>query len=98
MFPGFSSRLENEIKNIYKNVQLKQAKEKKIKINIDVIDNPNRKFSVFNGASIIANHYNNLDNEDYWITRDEWLDCEDGGDYSKNDLIMNKCQSYFKDE
>ena len=98
LFPGFSTRLENEIKNMYKNVQLKQAKEKKIKINIDVIDNPNRKYSVFNGAAIIANHYNNLDNEDYWITRDEWLDCEDGGECSKNDLIMNKCQSYFKDE
>ena len=23
------------------------------------------------GASIIANHYNNSDNDDYWITRDE---------------------------
>jgi len=98
LFPGFASRIENEIKKIYKETALKLAKEKKIKININVIDSPKRKYSVFIGASIIANHYNSEGNEDYWITRDEWLECEDTGDYTKDNLIKNKCQSYLKDK
>ena len=98
LFPGFASRIENEIKKIYKETALKLAKEKKIKININVIDSPKRKYSVFIGASIIANHYNSEGNDDYWITRDEWLECEDTGDYTKENLIKNKCQSYLKDE
>jgi actin-related protein 2 len=98
LFPGFASRIENEIKKIYKETALKLAKEKKIKININVIDSPKRKYSVFIGASIIANHYNSEGNDDYWITRDEWLECEDTGDYTKENLIKNKCQSYLKDK
>ena len=47
------------------------AKDKKIKININVIDSPKRKYSVFIGASIIANIYNISDNKDYWITRNK---------------------------
>ena len=97
LFPGFASRVENEIKNLYKQTTLKHTKEKKIKISINVIDSPKRKYSVFIGASIIANHYNNSENDDYWITRDEWLDCEDKGSYTKENLIKNKCQSYLKD-
>ena len=98
LFPGFASRIENEIKKLYKQTALKLTKDKRIKININVIDSPKRKYSVFIGASIIANHYNNLDNEDYWITRDEWLECEDNGNYTKENLIKNKCQSYLKDK
>ena len=97
LFPGFASRVENEIKNLYKQTTLKNTKDKKIKININVIDSPKRKYSVFIGASIIANHYNDSENDDYWITRDEWLDCEDKGSYTKENLIKNKCQSYLKD-
>ena len=98
LFPGFASRIENEIKKLYKETALKLAKEKRIKININVIDSPKRKYSVFIGASIIANHYNAEGNDDYWITRDEWLECEDSGDYTKENLIKNKCQSYLKDK
>ena len=98
LFPGFASRVENEIKKLYKQTALKLAKEKKIKININVIDSPKRKYSVFIGASIIANHCNNEENEDYWITRDELLECEDNKDYNKENLIKNKCQSYLKDK
>ena len=98
LFPGFASRIENEIKKLYKKSALKLAKDKKIKININVVDSPKRKYSVFIGASIIANHYNNIENEDYWITRDEWLECEDKGSYTKENLIKNKCQSYLKDK
>ena len=98
LFPGFASRIENEIKKLYKQTALKLTKDKRIKININVIDSPKRKYSVFIGASIIANHYNSADNEDYWITRDEWLECEDTGNYTKENLIKNKCQSYLKDK
>ena len=59
LFPWFASRIENEIKKLYKQTTLKLAKDKKIKININVIDSPKRKYSVFIGASIFANHYNN---------------------------------------
>ena len=97
MFPGYATRLENEIKSLYKENTLKLAKDKIIKIPINIIDSPRRKYSVFIGASIIANHYNNSENDDYWITRDEWLDCEDKGSYTKENLIKNKCQSYLKD-
>ena len=70
-----------------------------MKISINVIDSPKRKYSVFIGASIIANHYNSTNDEDnYWITRDEWLECEDKGTYTKENLIKNKCQSYLKDK
>lgn len=36
MFPGFSSRLENELKSLYKEKVLKDSK-KEIKINIGII-------------------------------------------------------------
>ncbi len=71
MFPGFSSRLENEIKKLYKEKILKDSK-KDVKINMNIIDTPRRKYSVFIGACFLANFYANQ--EAYWITRDEWLD------------------------
>ena len=49
------------------------ARDKKIKININAIDSPKRKYPVFIGASIIVNHYNNSDNDDYLIIRDEQI-------------------------
>ena len=99
LFPGFASRVENEIKKLYKETALKNTKDKKIKISINVIDSPKRKYSVFIGATIIANYYNRTNDDDnYWITREEWLDCEDKGSYTKENLIKNKCQSYLKDK
>ena len=62
--------IENEIKKLYKQIALKLAKDKIIKININVINSPKRKYSVFIGNSIIANHYNNSDEDDNWLTRD----------------------------
>ena len=44
------------------------AKDKNIKININVINSPKRKYSVFIGDCIIANHNNNSDEDDYWLT------------------------------
>ena len=98
LFPGFASRLETEIKTLYKQSALKLAKDKRIKININVISSPKRKYSVFIGASVIANHYNEDNVEGYWITRDEWLECEDSGKNTKENLIKNRCESYLKDK
>ena len=98
LFPGFATRVENEIKTLYKESALKQSKDKKIKININVISSPKRKFSVFIGASVIANHYNRNNVEGYWITRDDWLECDESGNNTKMNLIKNRCESYIKDK
>ena len=58
MFPGFSSRLETEIRSLYKERILKDA-NKEVKIKIEIIDNSRRNFSVFIGACFIANIYEN---------------------------------------
>ena len=96
LFPGFASRLELEMKKLYKEIGLKDTNNKKIKININVIDSPRRKYSVFIGASIIANYYNSPDSKDYWVSIDEWLECGENA-VNKENLIKNKIQSYFKD-
>ena len=38
MFPGYATRLENEIKSLYKENALKLAQDKTIKIPINIID------------------------------------------------------------
>ena len=72
------------------------AENKKIKIRINVIDSPRRKYSVFIGAGIIGNYYNSPDSDDYWVSIDEWLECGENT-VNKENLIKNKIQSYFKD-
>ena len=63
MFPGYASRIDNELRNLYKENTLKLAKEKNIKIPIDIIDSPRRKYSVFIGATVLSNVYNIPANE-----------------------------------
>ena len=96
LFPGFASRVELEMKKLYKENALKNIENKKIKISINVIDSPRRKYSVFIGAGIIGNYYNTADSGDYWVSIDEWLECGDNL-VSKENIIKNKIQSYFKD-
>ena len=74
MFAGFASRIEKDIKEIYKEKALKNTKDKNVKINIKIIDSPRRKYSVFIGATVLANTYNN-DAVDYWITKQDWEEC-----------------------
>ena len=94
LFPGFTTRLENEMKFLCKKSNIKS--DKKAKVSINVIDSPRRRYSVFIGASIIANYYNNNQSNDYWITINEWLECGENVD-KKTKIIKDKCQSYFKD-
>ena len=83
MFPGYASRLLKEIKKVYKEKALNNVKNKEIKINIDVIDSPRRKHSVFIGATILANFYN-LKDVGYWITKQEYEECGE-------QIILKKC-------
>lgn len=92
MFPGFSTRVENELREVYTKKALKESEKKKIKIKINVIDNPKRNNSVFIGATIIANYYNNPESFDYWISRDEWNDEE-----NQEEILKTKCPNVFKD-
>ena len=83
MFPGYASRLLQEMKNVYIERTLHNAKSKEIKININIIDSPRRKHSVFIGATILANIYNEKD-IGYWITKEEY---EENGEQ----IILRKC-------
>ena len=71
MFAGYASRLEKEVKSLYKEKGLKNAKDKTIKITIDILDSPRRKYSVFIGATVLANIYNAQQTE-YLISKQDW--------------------------
>ena len=85
MFAGFASRIEKEIKKLYIDEGLKNTKDKNIKIPINIIDSPRRKYSVFIGACVLAKIYNGQET-DYWITRQDWQECG-------ADIIFKKCQN-----
>jgi len=85
MFAGYASRIEKEIKALYEEKGLKNTKDKTIKININIIDSPRRKYSVFIGATVLANFYNEKQTE-YWITKQDWDECGP-------DIIFKKCQN-----
>lgn len=87
MFPGYASRLEKEVKKLYIDTNLKESKEKKIKLDITIIDSPRRKFSVFIGATVLAKIYN--EQEAYWISRADWDECGP-------DIIFKKCQNILQ--
>ena len=86
MFAGYASRLLKEIQNLYVEKGLKNVKDKSIKIKMDIIDSPRRKYSVFIGATVLANIYNKEQGEEYWITKQDW-------DEVGPDIIFKKCQN-----
>ena len=96
MFPGYASRLYNEMENLYeeKTLKIKPAKsdngEKTSKKNkvINIIDSSRRKYSVFIGATVLAQTYNSkkVENSGYWITKQDW---EEVGP----DIVLKKCQN-----
>ena len=67
MFPGYASRIDLELRKLYTDNNLKLAKTKTIKIPINIIDSPRRKYSVFIGAAILSEISNQPENIDYWI-------------------------------
>ena len=100
MFPGYASRLYNEMENLYqeKTLKIKPAKsdngEKASKKNkvinkvIKIIDSARRKYSVFIGATVLAQFYNSEKGENigYWITKQDW---EEVGP----NIVLKKCQN-----
>ena len=87
MFAGYASRLLKEIHNVYVEKGLKNVKDKSVKIKMNIIDSPRRKFSVFIGATVLANTYNGTSQGDeYWITKQDW-------DEVGPDIIFKKCQN-----
>ena len=96
MFPGYASRLYNAMEDLYeeKTLKIKPAKsdngEKASKKNkvINIIDSSRRKYSVFIGATVLAQTYNNEkgENSGYWITKQDW---EEVGP----DIVLKKCQN-----
>ena len=89
MFPGYASRIDIELRKLYTENTLKLAKEKKIKIPIDIIDSPRRKYSVFIGATVLSNVYNVPANESYWISKKDW---EESGP----NIILKKCPNILR--
>ena len=108
MFPGYASRLYNEMENLYNKKTLKieptksdngektsksestksdngekTSKKKKV---INIIDSARRKYSVFIGATILAQTCNSekCENSLYWITKQDW---EEVGP----DIVLKKC-------
>ena len=86
MFAGYASRIEKEIKALYIEKGLKNTKDKSIKVPINIIDSPRRKYSVFIGATILANLSNNEQAIDYWISKQDW---EESGPK----IILKKCKN-----
>ena len=86
MFPGYASRLLKEIQNVYVEKGLENVKDKTIKIKMNIIDSPRRKYSVFIGATVLANIYNKKQGQEYWITKQDW-------DEVGPEIIFKKCQN-----
>ena len=93
MFPGYASRLYNEMEYLYmksKSTKLYNEmedlyKKRKNKV-INIIDSARRKYSVFIGATVLAQNYNSEkgENSGYWITKQDW---EEVGP----DIVLKKC-------
>ena len=88
MFAGYTSRLLKEMKKIYREKGLQNVENKTIKIDIDIIDSPRRKYSVYIGATVLANTYNSEQGEmsGYWITKQDW-------DEVGPNIVLKKCQN-----
>ena len=89
MFPGFPSRLLKEIQNVYVEKSLKNVNNKTIKIRINIIDSPRRRYSTFIGATVLANTYKNAYREEYWISKRDW---EEVGP----NIIFKKCPNIIR--
>ena len=89
MFPGYASRIDKELRKLYEDNNLKHAKSKNIKIPIEIIDSPRRKYSVFIGATFLSNLYSGSAYDDYWISKRDW---EESGPK----IILKKCQNLLR--
>nr|QGN00922.1 Arp2D [Drosophila algonquin] len=70
MFPGFPSRLENDMKKLFLRRVLQSDSESMSKYKIRIQDPPTRKNMVFNGGSVLANV--TMDRDDFWMSKVEY--------------------------
>jgi len=70
MFPGLSSRVEKDLKDIYVREKFKGDRSGLSRVSINVIDPPRRKHGVFIGASFLANYTP----DSRWISRKDWAE------------------------
>jgi len=70
MFPGFPTRLENEIVNLYEKEISKNSTQEKL-FTIEVKDSPRRKYNVFIGGGVYANIMDSTD-PNWWVDKAEW--------------------------
>lgn len=68
MFPGFPTRLRNEVEALYRQRILKNSSARGVPI--QVIDSPARKYNVFIGAAFIAQKAIKI--ADSWITKAQY--------------------------
>lgn len=73
MFPGFPTRLRNEVESMYRTRVLKNSSAKGAEIT--VLDSPTRKYNVFIGAAFIAQKSLGIDQS--WIYKKQY---EEEGD------------------
>ena len=72
LFPGLPSRLEFELRKLYKEKYMKSENKKHINTGIAIIDTPNRQDLSFIGAANISEIYKNENYEEYWISKKDW--------------------------
>nr|QGN00920.1 Arp2D [Drosophila azteca] len=70
MFPGFPSRLENDMKKLFLRRVLHSDSYGMSKCKIRIQDPPTRKNMVFNGGSVLANV--TMDRDDFWMSKEEY--------------------------
>ncbi|XP_030854228.1 actin-related protein 2 isoform X3 [Strongylocentrotus purpuratus] len=70
MYPGFPSRLEREIKQLYLERVLKGDTSKLSKFKLRIEDPPRRKHMVFLGGAVLADIMK--DKDTFWISREEY--------------------------
>ncbi|XP_041469844.1 actin-related protein 2-A isoform X2 [Lytechinus variegatus] len=70
MYPGFPSRLEREIKQLYLERVLKGDTAKLSKFKLRIEDPPRRKHMVFLGGAVLADIMK--DKDSFWISREEY--------------------------
>lgn len=68
MFPGLSSRLDKELREIFTEKKYKGDPTRIEKTGLTVHDPPRRKHAVFIGASFLANN----SGDDQWISKQEY--------------------------
>jgi len=72
MFPGFPTRLENEVRSMYKKIIRKGDDSSDLLFDIDVVDPPRRKYNVFIGGGVFANIMDKT--EGWWIDKKQWME------------------------